>query len=76
MGKYFKFYSAAEYPELNFIREHLGKLGKLYCTDGELYDLWCKFSEENYSAGFMIPDEQIIDEFAEWLSKYDEKETT
>jgi len=79
MSKYFKFDKTKEYSKykeyLDEIRSFLEQCGELACTNEELNNLWCEFSEECYSAQFLIPERDNVLKFAHWLDRYDEKET-
>lgn len=75
----FKFFNKKEDPkyqkEVNQIRIGLEKLGTVSCTDAELGQAWRDFSDECYCASFLIPDDDYIRHFAEWLdSDKDEEE--
>ena len=67
----FKFFNKKEDPkyqkEVNQIRIGLEKLGTVSCTDAELGQAWRDFSDECYCASFLIPDDESIRHFAEWL---------
>lgn len=43
------------------------KYGILDCSDYKLEDLWRDYSDEMWCAGFMSPDEAIVESFADWL---------
>ena len=70
MNKYFKYEdnSTLTYPEeITFIRKTIeGQYGILNCYNHELEDLWRDFSD-TYAAGFLIPNENLIKEFIDWL---------
>ena len=60
------------YPEdLKRIRSYLEKIGTLNCTDKKLDSLWCKFSEEEYCAGWLNPHDDLLEHFADWLEEYE-----
>lgn len=73
MGRYFEKYDSVEYPvEVLYILGRLNKHGKFNGNLHTLNKLWRIFSEENYCAGFLNPDETYIKEFADWLDTYKE----
>lgn len=45
----------------------LNALGKPLFGKRDLEGLWRDFSDEKYCAGFIIPDEINVKEFADWL---------
>lgn len=82
MSKYFERYERKEpveyneeelvdYPEdIAFIRTEVeSKYGKLDCSDRKLEDLWRDYSDECWCAGFMSPDEAIVESFVDWLDE-------
>lgn len=73
MGRYFEKYDSVEYPvEVLYILGRLNKHGKFNGNLHTLNKLWRIFSEKNYCAGFLNPDETSIKEFADWLDTYEE----
>lgn len=40
--------------------------GKILCDLTTLCELWMEFSDERYSAQFIIPNGEFIDEFVSW----------
>lgn len=61
------------YPEhCKYIWEQLNKLGNPRFGKRELEDLWRDFSEERYCAVFMMPNDILVKEFANWLVKKEE----
>ena len=71
--KIFEFFKKKEEPkypkEVKQIRAGLEKLGTVSCTDEELGQAWRDFSDECYCASFLIPDDESIEHFAEWLDR-------
>lgn len=72
MSIYLKRYednSTLTYPEdIFFIRKVIEeKYGTLTCSNHKLEELWRDFSEEEYAAGFLSPNENFIEEFVYWL---------
>jgi hypothetical protein len=61
------------YPEdmkmiLNYLNEH----GKILVSDSDIEDLYCDFSDEKYCASWMGVNEQMLEEFEDWLEHYNE----
>ena len=52
------------------IAAYLNERGDLRCGLNKLEELWEEFSDE-YSAGFLIPDDEFLYQFERWLNKYD-----
>lgn len=77
MGKYFTIYteeSNLQYPQdIKKIRAYLEDIGDLNCTDYKLDELWARFSDDCYAAGWMIVDDKILEHFAIWLDDYEEE---
>ena len=76
MSKYFKRHednSTLIYPEdIFFIRKTIEeKYGSLTCSNHKLDDLWRDFSD-TYSAGFLDPNENLIEEFTNWLESQED----
>ena len=74
MSKYFIPYQqdpVLEYPEdIDFIKKVVeSKYGKFNCSDAMIDKLWRDFSEEEYEAGFLDPNEMFIEQFIYWLEK-------
>ena len=73
MSRYFIF--KEDFPELHNtediakIREYLETVGELNCSDRQLLILWDKFSD-TWDASWLIPDEETLKPFAQWLSDY------
>lgn len=73
MSKYFEKYNNVEYYEdLKKIMIELSKYGYFKGSIRTLNNLWRIFSEECYCAGFLIPDNESVSEFANWLDNYEE----
>ena len=77
MSRYFKPYHKNEedptYPEdVKRIRKGLeSAYGVVKCSNAKLGELWRDFSD-TYSAGFLGPNDQLIEEFARWLEEEDD----
>lgn len=61
------------YPEdmkmiLNYLNEH----GKILVSDSDIENLYCDFSDEKYCASWMGVNEQMLEEFEDWLEHYNE----
>lgn len=58
------------YPEdmekiLTYLREH----GEVKVSDKTIEQFYEDFSDEEYCAGWMVVDDQMLEEFADWLNK-------
>lgn len=78
MSRYFKPYEENEddpiYPKnVKMIRHNIeNSFGKFDCTNRKIGELWRDFSEEKYSASFLIPEWHFIKEFVEWLKEQED----
>ena len=59
-----------DYPEemeaiLNFLNEH----GHILCTEETVQRMYREFSDEKYCAGWRCVDEEVLEEFADWLAE-------
>lgn len=76
MGKYFRF--KRKLPELKStddlgkIREYLEFIGELSCSTIQLLRLWTRFSATS-GTDWLAPNEETLESFAKWLSKYDKE---
>lgn len=71
MGKYFKYVNdfKPQYPkDFDKIKRYLQAVGTLNCTDETLEELYAKFSEDKYAAGWLAVDYAILEEFANYLN--------
>lgn len=60
------------YPDdMDRIIKFLESRGKLNISYVRLEGLYGQFSDECYCASWMIPCDELLDEFAKWLSKED-----
>jgi hypothetical protein len=58
------------YPEdMKLILDYLKAHGKVLVKDSTIEDLYYGFSEEKYCAGWMCVDEQMLEEFEDWLNE-------
>lgn len=55
-----------------FIKYKLDELGHFNGNLVLLRKLWEIFSEEYYCASFLIPDDESVEQFADWLDNYEE----
>lgn len=61
-----------EYPEdMKLILDYLNAHGKILVTNRIIEILYREFSYDMYCAGWMSVDEDILEEFAEWLEDYE-----
>lgn len=73
MKVYIKKASACyDYPEdMAAILSYLTQNGTLLCTEETVERLYRDFSDEKYCAGWMGVDEELLEEFANWLDEID-----
>ena len=58
------------FPEdMILIMDYLNAHGKVLVKESTIEDLYCRFSDEKYCAGWMCVDEEILAEFEEWLNE-------
>ena len=58
------------YPEdMKIIMKYLEAHGTLKIMSSTVESLYSEFSEEKYSAGWIRPDVEILERFADWLSE-------
>ena len=75
MSKYFKRYEdimpVLHYQDdVSYIRTEVeSKYGTLDCSDSKLEDLWRNYSDDAWCAGFMSPNEELIESFVDWLEE-------
>lgn len=61
-----------EYPdEMIEILDYLNKHGKILVKPSVIESLYFRFSDEQYCAQWMIVDEELLEEFEEWLTEVD-----
>lgn len=51
---------------LNYLRKH----GEILANDSTIESLYYDFSDEKYDAGWMGVNEQMLEEFEDWLNDY------
>ena len=57
------------YPEeMKLILDYLNAHGKILVKDSTIEDLYYDFSDEKYCAGWMCVNEQMLEEFEDWLN--------
>ena len=60
------------YPdEMTEILDYLNKHGKILVKPSTIESLYFRFSDVQYSASWMIVDEELLKEFEEWLTEVD-----
>lgn len=60
------------YPDdMKMIIDYLESKGKLNVPYSYLEVLYGQFSDECFCAGWMIPDAELLNRFAKWLSEQD-----
>lgn len=60
------------YPdEMTEILDYLNMHGKILVKPSTIESLYFRFSDEQYCAGWMIVDEELLKEFEEWLTEVD-----
>ena len=60
------------YPdEMIKILDYLNKHGKILVEPSTIESLYFSFSNERYCAGWMIVDQELLEEFEEWLTEVD-----
>ena len=73
MGKYFtpinEDCNVEDIDAVIFIRGHCSSYGTLNCNNETLETLWREYSNECWAAGFMIPNEQLVQSFTDWLTE-------
>jgi len=57
------------YPaDMALITNHLARNGALFATGPTVEQMYSKFSEDRYAAGWMSVTPEILEEFADWLA--------
>lgn len=60
------------YPdEMIKILDYLNKHGKILVKPSTIESLYFRFSDERYCTGWMIVDQELLEEFEEWLTEVD-----
>ena len=54
--------------EMKKILDYLNDNGLLMCSGKTVETMYYEFSEEKYCAGWMSVDEELLEEFADWLA--------
>ena len=58
------------FPEdMKLILDYLNAHGKVLVKDSTIEDLYYRFSDEKYCAGWIYVSEDILAEFEEWLNE-------
>lgn len=59
------------YPDdMEKILNYLRKCGEILVNDSTIESLYYDFSDEQYYANWISVDEQILEEFEDWLNNY------
>lgn len=65
-------YSNFTYPdEMKLIIDYLNNHGKILVNPSTIESLYYDFSDERYCASWMCVDDQILEEFEEYLTEID-----
>lgn len=79
MGRYFKKFKSDDNSviawrgDLEYIKKEISKYGDFKGGLALLDKLWREFSESHYCASFLIPDNESIREFVDWLDEKDDE---
>lgn len=57
--------------DMELILDYLNKHGEILVGELTIESLYYDFSWEKYSAGWMSVNEQLLEEFEDWLEHYD-----
>lgn len=58
------------YPDdMKKILDYLNSIGKILVSDSTIEELYYKFSDKEYCAGWVTVKEETLIEFADWLDK-------
>ena len=58
------------YPEdMNLILDYLNAHGKILVSESTIEDLYFTFSDDRYCASWMGVNEQMLEEFEDWLTR-------
>lgn len=58
------------YPEdMRLILDYLNTHGKILVKESTIEDLYYDFSDEKYCASWMCVNEQMLEEFEDWLNE-------
>ena len=61
-----------DYPEdMKLILDYLNEHGEILVGELAIESLYREFSSEKYEAGWMSVDEQMLEEFEDWLENFD-----
>lgn len=65
-------YNNFAYPdEMKLILDYLNKHGKILVKPSTIESLYYDFSDDRYCASWMCVNDQMLEEFEEWLTKID-----
>ena len=57
--------------DMELILDYLRKHGEILVNEHAVESLYFDFSYKKYSAGWMSVDDKLLEEFADWLDKYE-----
>ena len=61
-----------DYPEdMKLILDYLNEHGEILVGELDIENLYREFSSEEYEAGWISVDEQVLEKFENWLEYYD-----
>ena len=69
--KKFQEYNFTHPEDMNLILDYLNKHGEILIENSSIESLYYDFSDERYSAGWIGVNDDTLEEFAEWLDKYE-----
>lgn len=70
MKVYERNYAKFAYPEdMRLILDYLNAHGKILVKESTIEDLYYDFSDEKYCASWMCVNEQMLEEFEDWLNE-------
>ena len=62
-----------DYPnDMKMILDYLNEHGEILVGELRIENLYYEFSNKKYEAGWLKVDEQMLEEFEDWLEHYDE----
>lgn len=62
-----------DYPDdMKMILNYLNERGEILVGELRIESLYYEFSNKKYEAGWLKVDEQMLEEFEDWLEHYDE----
>lgn len=64
-------YNFDHQEDMKMILDYLNEHGKIFVKYSVIEDLYYEFSSDKYEAGWMSVNEQMLEEFEEWMNNYD-----